>query len=122
MTQDTNCEFARFGDERTPDGGYVICKNFIDRSQGIINIGINGYDQFGCEVSSVKKIPNFQYDCTNPAQPYCPSNENNNRFSSICVGSVTERGASTFYTIEDMMKMSNMTDKHIFLKIDCEGG
>jgi hypothetical protein len=67
-------------------------------------------------------MPNYQYDCTNPRQPICNSNNNNNRFSSICVGAVTERGTRTFYTIEDMIKMTNLTDKHIFLKIDCEGG
>jgi hypothetical protein len=48
VTQDTDCEFARYGDEWSPDGGYVICKNFLNVSEGIINIGINGYDNFGC--------------------------------------------------------------------------
>jgi hypothetical protein len=101
----------------------VICKNFISSSEGVVNVGINGYDNFGCEVTTVKQMPNYQYDCTNPAQPRCGTNGGNNNFNYVCIGEVTEKTANrTFYTLEDMIKSKGLFKKNIFLKIDCEGG
>ena len=48
------------------EGGYIIFKNFINKSEALINIGINGFDDFGCKVTTEGRYPNYQYDCTNP--------------------------------------------------------
>jgi hypothetical protein len=52
----------------------------MEQSQGLINLGVEGRDLFGCGVSSEFLIPNYQYDCTNSIAPGCNSNQNLNRF------------------------------------------
>jgi hypothetical protein len=104
------------------EGGYLTCKNFLNRSEAIVNIGINGFDGLGCGVSAEAKIPNYQYDCMNPKETPCPQNNGLNHMNNICLGSVTERGsAKTFYSLEDILKVNGLENKHIFLKFDCEG-
>ena len=72
------------------DGGYVLCTNFFYQSEAMVNIGIAGTDELGCEITTKKKVmPNYQYDCTNLIQPVCRTNKNSNRFSGICVGERT---------------------------------
>ena len=123
MTQDTDCKFTRIGDEATPDGGYLICENFVKHSEGIINIGVNGYDNFGCQLSTMKRMPNHMFDCTNPRVPPCGSNGGNNHFSYVCVGEVSEKTTQKeFNSLADMIKANKLFKRHIFLKIDCEGG
>ena len=42
--------------------------------------------------------------------------------NNICLGSVTEKGLTkTFYTLEDIIKVHGLENKHYLLKIDCEG-
>jgi hypothetical protein len=76
--KDTNCINKRYGDEN--DGGYVICENFIDRSKALLNLGIHGFDNFGCDLTSNHEMPNYQFDCTDEHQPGCDTNRNNNKF------------------------------------------
>ena len=33
-------------------GGYVLCKNFLAHSRALINIGVDGKDDFGCDLTS----------------------------------------------------------------------
>lgn len=41
----------------------------------------------------------------------------------ICGGERTEKTAQyTFFTLEDIIKSKKLVDKHIFLKMDIEGG
>lgn len=88
----------------------------------MINIGVNGFDNYGCEVTSLKKIPNYQYDCVNPTPTDCSTNGGNNFFNNVCLGTVTEKTEKhQFLTLVDMLKSHNLEDKPITLKIDCEG-
>ena len=41
-----------------------MCRNYIKDTQGLINIGFNGFDSFGCEIAALNRMPNYQYDCT----------------------------------------------------------
>eukprot|EP00178_Gracilaria_changii_P007821 TRINITY_DN24368_c0_g1_i1.p1 TRINITY_DN24368_c0_g1~~TRINITY_DN24368_c0_g1_i1.p1 ORF type:complete len:125 (+),score=5.01 TRINITY_DN24368_c0_g1_i1:228-602(+) len=70
---DTDCEFERYGDNTLygGDGGYLVCKNWINHSQGLINIGVNAFDDFGCKVSAIGNFFNEQYDCINPVETPC---------------------------------------------------
>ena len=64
---DTNCDFVRIGNQPNQnDGGYLICKNAVNNIEAVVNLGINGEDQFGCDLTTLKKVPNHQFDCTNP--------------------------------------------------------
>jgi len=113
---------ARIGNQGS-DGGYLICKNFVKDCEGMINIGISGEDSFGCHLSTMKLMPNNMYDCTNPAITSCPTNKNNNNFNYVCLGAVSEKtSAKEFHSLLDMIKFKKLFKKHIFLKIDCEGG
>ena len=100
----------------------MVCSNYFSKAEGVINVGINGFDQLGCEITSKYPMPNYQYDCTNPTQTPCSSNRNANQFYYQCVGSRTERNdLSTFVTLQDILKRHNLTKKHIIYKTDCEG-
>jgi hypothetical protein len=54
----------------------------------MINIGVHGayYDDFGCDLTSAFKIPNYLYDCTNSDEPLCSTNNDGNIFMEVCVG------------------------------------
>lgn len=70
LTKDTNCDFKRVGDYG--DGGYLICDNFVNNSEAMVNLGIQGFDNFGCEFVSLYKKINYQFDCTDEHLPICP--------------------------------------------------
>ena len=114
----TSCKLERFGDKK--DGGYPICKNLITTSDALINIGIEARDNFGCAVTTYKKMPNYQYDCTKDYQPICNTNDNHNLYHKTCIGSKTETSDThAFYTLEDMITLHDLDNRHIMLKIDC---
>lgn len=68
----------------------MICKNFINHSQALLNFGVNAFDDFGCKVSAIGNFYNEQYDCINPAETPCSENGNKNRMYEVCLGTVTE--------------------------------
>jgi hypothetical protein len=80
-----NCQLERFGEEH--DGGYLMCANLLRDVQSGYSYGINGYDQWGCDVSTRLSIPVHQYDCFNITQPVCA--EGNTTFHAECVGDST---------------------------------
>ena len=102
------------------DGGYVICRNFIEgRSVALINLGVEGRDSFGCEVSSRWNMPNYQYDCTNNRVPVCETNNHNNHFHSICLAQRAEKSVNyQLESLKDVIDNKGLTKKHILLKMD----
>lgn len=119
MIQDTDCELAGYGEG---EGRYFVCKNFLSHSEGMINIGIDGEDSFGCQLTTVESMVNYQYDCTNPKEPVCETNNGANHFSSACLGQDTEKSSDyIYYSLEDMIKRHNLTRKAATLKINCQG-
>src|SRR5882724_4738151 len=46
----SNCTLERFGEKN--DGGYLLCANLLGAVQSGYSYGINGYDGWGCDVSS----------------------------------------------------------------------
>ena len=118
-SQDTNCKYKRIGPPH--DGGYVMCENFITNSEALINLGIENRDNFGCDFTSYRKVPNLMYDCTSKIKPPCATNDDKNRFYHTCAGDVTEYQMHSFETLKDMVDRNNLTHKRISLKIDIEG-
>lgn len=55
-------------------------------SVAMINIGIEGRDKLGCDITTYHPMPNYQYDCTDPRPPICLTNSENNHFSAFCLG------------------------------------
>ena len=94
----------------------------MEKTEGIINIGVSGYDNFGCALSTIKPMSNNQYDCTNPKRPVCESNSNRNNFHDVCIGAISEKSAVELHSLEQMIIWNKLKGKQIFMKIDCEGG
>jgi hypothetical protein len=113
-----DCEFTRVGE--ATDGGYVMCKNLIARSQAIYSYGINGEDNWGCSVSRMTSLPVHQYDCFNTKRPSCEGAQP--VFHEECVGParVTEEGR-LFDTVAAQMAKNGDAGKRIVLKMDVEG-
>ncbi len=101
-----------------------------------MNIGIHGNDALGCQISTGYSIPNYQYDCTNPdvtlckrgfecvnpTMTVCKGGDPYQLFSYACLGEKTEKiRNNVFYTLKDIIRRHNLTQKHITLKIDCQG-
>jgi hypothetical protein len=113
-----DCEFTRVGE--ATDGGYVMCKNLIARSQAIYSYGINGEDNWGCSVSRMTALPVHQYDCFNLKRPSCEGAKP--VFHEECVGPsrVTEEGR-LFDTVEAQIAKNGDSGKRVVMKMDVEG-
>lgn len=89
----------------------------------MVNFGIRDDDVFGCDLSSLIKVPNYQYDCTTNIPQLCHTNNNLNSFEMVCGGEMTEKTSLySFASLEDVIKNKKLVGKRIFLKIDIEGG
>jgi hypothetical protein len=114
----TNCELKRFGDAN--DGGYLMCGNLLTGTEVAYSYGINGADNWGCQVSQTLTVPVHQYDCFNTAVPGCPGGDA--RFHAECVGpgrSVFE--GRPFDTIVNQVARNGDAGKRIVMKMDVEG-
>jgi hypothetical protein len=116
--QITNCELQRFGSRY--DGGYLMCANLLSRSQAAYSYGIDGNDDWGCEVAGPLNIPLHQYDCFNTTAPPCPGSAP--RFHAECIGPErrTIEGRA-FDTIASQIVENGDTGKRLVVKMDVEG-
>ncbi|MCA1604028.1 MAG: FkbM family methyltransferase [Acidobacteria bacterium] len=113
-----NCELERFGDSH--DGGYLICGNLLAAEKSGYSYGINGTDNFGCEVAVRLQIPVHQYDCFNLARPPCFGDAT--VFHQECIGPVRliEEGR-VFDTLQSQIARNGDEDKRLIVKMDVEG-
>ena len=113
-----NCQLARFGEAH--DGGYLMCGNLLDNAQSGYSYGINGYDQWGCDISSKLDLTVHQYDCFNTTQPSCSSGKT--VFHAECVGDTAETvDGRVFDTVKNQFARNHDALKRIVLKVDVEG-
>jgi hypothetical protein len=114
----SNCQLERFGEAH--DGGYLMCGNLLEHVQAGYSYGISGYDKWGCDVSTKRKVTVHQYDCFNTTVPACPAGSTT--FHAECVGDTarTEEGRP-FDTIKNQFAKNGDSSKRIVLKIDVEG-
>lgn len=113
-----NCQLERFGE--TYDGGYLLCANLLEDVRSGYSYGISGYDKWGCDVSTKRKVPVHQYDCFNLTRPVCPAG--NMRFHEECVGvSTAKEDGRVFDTMQNQVARNGDAGKRIVLKIDVEG-
>jgi hypothetical protein len=114
----TNCEVERFGEAN--DGGYLLCANLLKDVQAGYSYGINGYDQWGCDVSTRRQVPVHQYDCFVTTRPVCSGG--NTIFHEECVGdSAFKEEGRLFDTMQSQVTKNGDGAKRIVLKIDVEG-
>src|SRR5262245_41163250 len=60
----SNCDWMRAGSSN--DGGYAMCGNLLAGIQTAYSYGIGGNDDWGCQISTTRRVPVHQYDCFNP--------------------------------------------------------
>jgi hypothetical protein len=114
----SDCQLQRFGDAN--DGGYVFCGNFLGGTEVAYSYGINGTDNWGCEISKTLAVPVHQYDCFNTAVPPCPGGDT--RFHAECVGPGKSTSAGRLFdSIGNQVSKNGDTGKRILMKMDVEG-
>ena len=114
-----NCELARFGE--TNDGGYLLCRNLLQNVGSAYSYGISGYDGWGCEVSTVLRVPVHQYDCFNTKQPACPAGRPLFHAECISGSRSTDAEGRLFDSLESQVARNGDAGKQLVVKMDVEG-
>jgi len=113
-----NCELARFG--AANDGGYLVCANLLGDDTSAYSYGIEGRDEWGCQISRRIKVPVHEYDCFDLRKPSCP--DGTLVFHPECVGPVQEtKDGRTFDSIANHIERNGDSGKHVVMKMDVEG-
>ena len=111
------CVLERFGERG--DGGYLLCGNLLDGVAAGYSYGISGYDGWGCDVATKRRVPVHQYDCFNLTRPACQATT---VFHEECVGAApaTTEGRR-FDTLEHQLIANGDGASRVVMKMDVEG-
>jgi hypothetical protein len=113
----TNCTMQRYGSAN--DGGYLMCANFMPFAEAAYSFGIDGRDEWGCDINRATGLSIHQYDCFNTQRPACPAA---GAFHAECVG--PEGGTfdgRPFNTMAHQIDANGHTGKRLVVKMDVEG-
>jgi hypothetical protein len=114
----TNCTLRRYGE--SADGGYLMCENLMGGDQAAYSYGIDGRDQWGCDVARELHAPVHEYDCFNTTRVNCDGGAL--LFHEDCLGARNAvRKGRRFGTLADQIAANGDAAKHLILKIDIEG-
>ncbi|HEX7793119.1 MAG TPA: hypothetical protein VF456_02150, partial [Vicinamibacterales bacterium] len=114
----TNCELRRYGDER--DGGYLLCENLVAHSQAAYSYGIDGRDQWGCDVSQQLGTTVHEYDCFNLTRPGCQNGTFT--FHEECIGEARQTlDGRSYDTLPEQLARNGDIDTRLIVKMDVEG-
>ena len=112
-----NCTMKRFGNPN--DGGYLLCENLMGQAQAAYSYGIDGRDEWGCEVSRTYHVPVHQYDCFNAKRPACAGAEFH--FHDECVGVAPARRERRVYdSVANQIAKNADYGKRLVIKMDVE--
>jgi len=113
-----NCELARFG--AANDGGYLVCGNLLGGATSAYSYGIEGRDEWGCQISHAIGVAVHEYDCFDLRQPACPDGAL--VFHPECVGPArsTQQGRP-FDSIAGHVERNGDAGKRLIVKMDVEG-
>jgi hypothetical protein len=115
----TNCELQRFGNAN--DGGYLMCGNLMAPAQAAYSYGIDGRDEWGCDVAGPRNLPLHQYDCFNTDAPRCNSGAAP-RFHPECVGPEPALiDGRSFDTLANQINKNGHGGLRLVMKMDVEG-
>lgn len=114
-----NCVPERFGEAH--DGGYVMCANLLDEVEAGYSYGINGYDGWGCAISTRLDVRVHQYDCFDTRATSCPAGDL--AFHAECVAGSTYVDAADrpFDTVARQLARNGDTVRRVVMKMDVEG-
>jgi len=114
----TNCELARFGAPN--DGGYLVCANLLGGAVSAYSYGIEGRDEWGCQISHTLNVAVHEYDCFDLREPSCP--EGRFIFHPECVGPRrSTQDGRPFDSIANQLERNGDRRNRVVLKIDVEG-
>jgi hypothetical protein len=114
----TNCELARVG--AANDGGYLVCANLLGAVTAAYSYGIEGRDEWGCQISETLDVPVHEYDCFDLRRPSCP--DGRLVFHPECVGPArTTQDARPYDSIAGQIERNGDAGKPLVVKIDVEG-
>ena len=115
----SNCEWVRVGSPN--DGGYAMCGNLMAGVQAAYSYGIGGNDDWGCQISTARKVPVHQYDCFEPESDPCPRGDQRKHVE--CVGDAAGmRDGRSFGTLANHFAGNGDIGKTKIVKMDIEGG
>ncbi len=113
----SNCTMKRFGHPN--DGGYVLCENLMSQVQSVYSYGIDGRDEWGCDISRAYHLPVHQYDCFDPRRPVCDGGQFH--FHDECVGVAPARLENRAYdSVANQLAKNGDAGKHLLVKMDVE--
>jgi hypothetical protein len=113
----SNCEMKRLG--APDDGGYVLCENLASQAQSAYSYGIDGRDEWGCDISRAYHLPMHEYDCFNSKRPVCDGAQF--YFHDECVGVGPARIENREYdSLTNQLARNGDTGKHLLVKMDIE--
>ena len=113
-----NCTLQRYGDAR--DGGYLMCENLMGEAQAAYSYGVDGRDQWGCDVSRQLRTTVHEYDCFNLTRPMC--DRGTFQFHEECVGNqTTTKEGRPYDTLPNHLVRNNDAGKRLIVKMDVEG-
>ena len=113
-----NCTFERLG--HPGDGGYLFCANLLDGAAAAYSYGIEGRDDWGCEVSKRRGITVHEYDCFDPRRPACAGGKL--EFHDECIAGTTfAEGNRVFDTLANQIAANGDAGKRLLMKMDVEG-
>jgi hypothetical protein len=113
-----NCTFRRYGNAH--DGGYVMCDNLMQDARAVYSYGIDGRDEWGCDVSGRLGLPVQEYDCFNLSRPSCE--RGTSQFHEECVGDRSEAlDGRPYDTIANQLTRNGDSERRLLVKMDVEG-
>lgn len=113
----SNCTMKRFGDAH--DGGYLLCENLAGEARSAYSYGIEGRDQWGCDISRAFHLPIHEYDCFDPRRPACEGGQFD--FHDECVGPGPARiDNRPFDSIANQIAKNGDAGKRLLMKVDVE--
>ncbi len=113
-----NCTLKRYGDAH--DGGYLMCGNLMGDARAAYSYGIDGRDQWGCDVSRRLDTTVHEYDCFNHTRPQCDRGAL--QFHEECIGDRTSvQDGQPFDTLTNQLARNGDAGKHLIVKMDVEG-
>lgn len=115
----SNCRLQGFGNAN--DGGYLMCGNLVASAGAVYSYGIDGRDEWGCDLAAPLKLPLHQYDCFNTQAPDCVGDAAP-QFHAQCVGAERATIAGRqFDTMASHIAQNGHGGLRLIMKMDVEG-
>jgi hypothetical protein len=114
-----DCDLKRFGS--SSDGGYLACAKKLKDVEAVYSYGIEGRDEFGCEIALKSGSTVHQYDPFDLTVPKCKGASSKFHAVGIAGKRFTDSQKREFDTFSAHVSANGDRGKKLFLKMDVEG-